>query len=271
MAILQAGPWSIDYAEAGAGPPVILIHSSVSGNRQWRRLLDDLADRYRLLAINLFGYGATTPWPGERPQTLEDQVELVAALAGEVPGPLHLVGHSFGGAVAMKAAVAFGPRVSRLVLLEPNPFAQLAAQGRTAAFEEIQSLCAHVKGCARAGDWPKAGADFADYWLGAGAWAAMPGERRRAFLDSLPANLHEWDAVMNDATPLAAWREITAETLVIRAARTKRPIVEIAELLAAACPHWRFAEVPEGGHMAPVLRPDLVNPVVAAFLDGRLE
>jgi pimeloyl-ACP methyl ester carboxylesterase len=247
VAILHAGPWAIDYAEAGAGPPVILVHSSVSGNRQWRRLLDDLADRYRLLAINLFGYGKTTPWPGGRPQSLEDQVELVAALAGEVPGPLHLVGHSFGGAVAMKAAVGFGPRVSRLVLLEPNPFAQLAAQGRTAAFAEIQSLCAHVKGRARAGDWPRAGADFADYWLG------------------------EWDAVMNDATPLAAWREITAETLVLRAARTKRPIVEIAELLAAACPHWRFAEVPEGGHMAPVLRPDLVNPVIAAFLDGRLE
>jgi pimeloyl-ACP methyl ester carboxylesterase len=51
----------------------MLIHSSVSGARQWRRLMDDLKDRYRVRAVNLYGYGKTPPWPPETPQSLDDQ------------------------------------------------------------------------------------------------------------------------------------------------------------------------------------------------------
>ncbi|MBC8092395.1 MAG: alpha/beta fold hydrolase, partial [Pseudonocardia sp.] len=82
-------------------PTVVLLHSSVSGSRQWRKLVADLEPRFRVLALDLLGYGSTPAWSGDRPQRLTDQAALVhAALAG-VDGPVGLVGHSFGGAVAM--------------------------------------------------------------------------------------------------------------------------------------------------------------------------
>ena len=68
-----------DYLEAGSGPVVMLVHSSVSGARQWRRLMDDLKDQFRVRAVNLFGYGKTPPWPGETTQSLDDQARLVEA------------------------------------------------------------------------------------------------------------------------------------------------------------------------------------------------
>jgi pimeloyl-ACP methyl ester carboxylesterase len=52
-----------DYLEAGSGPIVMLLHSSVSGARQWRRLVDDLKDDFQVRAVNLYGYGKTPPWP----------------------------------------------------------------------------------------------------------------------------------------------------------------------------------------------------------------
>ena len=56
---------TVDYLEAGSsGPVVMLVHSSVSGARQWRRLMGDLKDQFRVRAVNLFGYGKTPPWPG---------------------------------------------------------------------------------------------------------------------------------------------------------------------------------------------------------------
>ena len=67
MPIVKADPYDVDYAEAGSGPTVLLLHSSAAGNRQWRKLMDERAGRHRLIAINLFGYGATSKWPGERP------------------------------------------------------------------------------------------------------------------------------------------------------------------------------------------------------------
>jgi pimeloyl-ACP methyl ester carboxylesterase len=53
-----------DFLESGSvGPIVILVHSSVSGARQWRRLMDDLKGTFRLRAVNLFGYGKTPAGP----------------------------------------------------------------------------------------------------------------------------------------------------------------------------------------------------------------
>jgi pimeloyl-ACP methyl ester carboxylesterase len=66
-------PTAVDFVEAGAGPAVMLVHSSVSGARQWHRLMDDLKNGFHVRAVNLYGYGKTAPWPGERAQTLDDQ------------------------------------------------------------------------------------------------------------------------------------------------------------------------------------------------------
>jgi len=64
MTQLQSGPFTLDYMESGNGEPVLLLHSTASGNRMWRRLTEDLHEaapgRFRVLAPHLFGYGATT-------------------------------------------------------------------------------------------------------------------------------------------------------------------------------------------------------------------
>lgn len=260
---------AVDRVEAGSGPVVVLVHSSVSGARQWRRLMDDLEDRFHLIAVNLFGYGGTAAWSGPEAQSLEDQAALVEAALPDRDGRLCLVGHSFGASVAMRAAAKLGGRVDRLVLLEPNPFYLLEHHGRREAFAEISALCTLMKAKGAAGEWTAAAERFADYWGGTGTWAAMPEARRAAFTEALKPNFHEWDAVMQETTTLDAWAEaLPRETLVVSARQTVRPIREIVGLLREACPAWRFEEVADGGHMAPLTRPDLINPIVAAFLDG---
>jgi pimeloyl-ACP methyl ester carboxylesterase len=69
----------------------------------------------------------------------------VLGLLQHVGHPLALVGHSFGGAVAMKAALRLGPDLAGLVLLDPNPFYLLAMYGRDAAYAEAAALRDHVK------------------------------------------------------------------------------------------------------------------------------
>jgi pimeloyl-ACP methyl ester carboxylesterase len=268
MAVLSKGSLQIDHTDDGQGQPVVLIHSSVSANRQWRALTEALKDRYRILAINLFGYGETTPWPGTSPQSLYAQARLVLALCEEVGASVHLVGHSFGGSVALKAASLLGPRVGSLILLEPNPFYLLKQNGRTQAFLESRSLRDHVKCFGSLGDWPKVAERFADYWLGDGSWRTMPETRRAAFTDSLLPNFYEWDAVMEEEATVEAWKALTARTMVVSDAATRLPIREIVEIFARACPHWTFRTIPEGGHMAPLTRPELINPIVREFLDA---
>jgi hypothetical protein len=68
-----------EVIEAGAGPLVILVHSSMSGARQWSALMKELTDRFWVRAINLPGYGRTPAWPEARSPSLDDYARLVAA------------------------------------------------------------------------------------------------------------------------------------------------------------------------------------------------
>ncbi len=268
MPVLSKGTLRIDYTDEGQGQPVVAIHSSVSANRQWRALTEALKDRYRVLAVNLFGYGETTPWPATSPQSLYAQAQLVLALCEEIDSPIHLVGHSFGASVALKAAKLLGPRAAKLILLEPNPFYLLRQGGRTKAFLESRGLRDHVKCFGSLGNWPKVAERFADYWLGDGSWSAMPEKRRAAFTESLPPNFHEWDAVMDEQTGVEEWKALTTRTLVVSDKATRLPIREIVDIFAQACPHWSFRYIAEGGHMAPLVLPEIVNPIVREFLDA---
>jgi len=268
MPVLSRGTLRIDYTDEGQGQPVIAIHSSVSANRQWRALTATLRDSYRVLAVNLFGYGETTPWPGTSPQSLYAQAQLIGALCEELSTPVHIVGHSFGASVALKAAMLLGPQVGTLILLEPNPFYLLKQGGRTEAFLETRALRDHVKCFGSLGDWPRVAERFADYWLGDGSWDAMPEKRRAAFSESLPPNSFEWDAVMDEETTVRECNAVTARTLVVSDSATRTPIRDIVDIFAQACPHWSFRSIAEGGHMAPLTHPHLINPIVREFLES---
>jgi pimeloyl-ACP methyl ester carboxylesterase len=257
----------VDFLEAGSGPPVMLVHSSVSGARQWRRLMDDLKAEFLVRAVNLFGYGKTPAWSGQAAQSLDDQAKLVEAALPTNGDRVCLVGHSFGGAVAMKAAARLSRRVTKLVLLEPNPFYLLKQAGRVEAFAEIMKVRDCVKRYGGQGEWSAAAERFADYWGGAGSWQKMPIERRETFTAALKPNFFEWDAVMNETMPLTQWADLLPRNTLLASDRnTVLPIREITALLRQSCPMWTYKDVSGGGHMAPLSRPDLINPLVRSFL-----
>ena len=260
------GSVEADFIEAGSGPMVMLIHSSVSGARQWRRLIDDLKADFHVRAVNLFGYGQTPPWPMGTLQTLEAQARLVETALPASDEPVCLVGHSFGGAVAMKVALRLSGRIAKLVLLETNPFYLLKQSGRMEAFAEAMDLRNCVKKFGALGEWATAAERFADYWGGAGSWQAMTPERRGAFAEAMKPSYSEWDAVMDETTPVEHWAGLLPrETRVGSDPDTVLPVRALNSLLRRACPQWTYTNV-TGGHMAPLTRPDLINPLVKSFL-----
>jgi pimeloyl-ACP methyl ester carboxylesterase len=268
MPVIKVGKFDLEYSDTGSGAPVLLVHSSASGYRQWRRLVETLQTRYRVIAINLFGYGKTSSWPGERPLTAADQAKLVAAAVTLAPEPVALVGHSLGGVVALEAAAELSHRVRALVVFEPILFGTLKMHGPAAAYDEIAKVAHRYNELARGADWNAAGEWFVDYWAAPGTWAAMPDERRQNTLAMLPAVVHEWAMATTGTRPLEGWGAIAAPVHLIHAADTRAPTRAIVALLKKHYPGWRVHEVPSGGHMAPLARPDLVNPLIAAAIDS---
>ncbi len=252
-----------DFIEAGSGEKVILVHSSVAGAKQWRSLMEALAGDFHVIAINLFGYGKTRAWDDGNFQRLEDQAKLIEPFLPAAGKQISIVGHSFGGSVAMKAAALFKDQVKRLVLVEPNPFYLLNKHGRTAAYEEAVALRDLIKTNGKAGSWDVAAEKFADYWTGAGSWNAMPDDRKVKFSHALKPNFHEWDAVMNEQTSLLEWeRDLPKDTTVLAAADTVKSIDEIFELMRESVSGWNFERIDRGGHMAIMNKPEQLNPMI---------
>lgn len=107
------------YGHAGAGPVVVFLHGWALSNRTYRRSLNDLARRgFCVLAPSLPGFGGTAPLPGADFE-LAGYAEWLAAFleARRVHEPVILIGHSFGGAVAIKLADAHPQLVDRLILV----------------------------------------------------------------------------------------------------------------------------------------------------------
>jgi pimeloyl-ACP methyl ester carboxylesterase len=261
----------VDFIEAGAGPLVVLVHSSMSGARQWSALTHDLEDHFQVRAVNLFGYGGTPAWSEPVPPSLDDFAELVAAVVPSTAKSVHLVGHSLGGAVVMQAAACqLRGRVESLVLIEPSLFYLLDRHGRREAFCEILALATYTK------RWvvdrtPEAAAErFIDYWGGPGAWAVSSPGRKSAFARAATLLPNEWNALLTGTTSLDAWAAaLPPHTLVMSSVNTVRPSREIVELLLQTRADWEFVPVHDGGHMAPLTHSQLINPVIRTFITDR--
>lgn len=107
------------YGHAGSGPVVVFLHGWALSNRTYRHSLESLARRgFRVLAPSLPGFGGTAPLPaaGFGLLAYADWVDRFLDACG-VSGPVTLIGHSFGGAVAIKTAHARPGRVDLLVLV----------------------------------------------------------------------------------------------------------------------------------------------------------
>jgi len=255
------------FREAGSGTAVVCLHCSASSSGQWRPLMEALADRFRVIAPDLYGYGKSPAWSAERPMWIDDQIALLAAVFERAGERFHLVGHSYGGAAALKAALALPPRLLSLVLYEPVLFSVLLDDApESPAAREIVSLRDDAIGRIDRGDLEGAARSFIDYWMGEGAWESTPEARRPALLAAMRAVKHEWHSAFNEPVPLAAFRSLDVPVLLLTGTRSTAAARRVAGLLGAALPRVQVEEIEGAGHMAPVTHPQQINALIERFL-----
>ena len=101
---------------AGTGSPFVLLHGGVGSSAHWVRNIDVLAEKFRVTAFDLPGYGASPDVPkGMTPEMYIDWVSR--AITAVAPDGCHLAGFSFGGALAARVAAQLGKQIIRLSLL----------------------------------------------------------------------------------------------------------------------------------------------------------
>ena len=253
--------------ESGTGPAVVCLHSNASSSSQWRALMDTLAPHHRVLAPDSHGAGKGPAWPTDRSLSLADEVTLLEPVFTRAGATFSLVGHSYGAAVALLAALQQPQRVRALVLYEPTLFSLVdAACARPNDADGIRHTVERA-GAALARDDRAAAAEcFIDYWMGASAWRAMP-VARHGGIEAAIVNVQGWGhALFTEPTPLSAFQALTMPVLLMVGQHSPVSARAVTDLLAKTLPQVQTLQLDRLGHMGPVTNPELVNAAIVDFL-----
>jgi pimeloyl-ACP methyl ester carboxylesterase len=250
---LTAGGFRVHAVDdPGGEPPLVLVHSSGLSSRQWAELRLTLAGEHRIVAPDLVGYGRTDAWTRDRPFSFEIDLEVVLAALELAATPAVLVGHSYGGFLALQAALARPERVAAIVVHEPVAWGVLYS----AREDELVRRFESIDDDGLFFDEGRGGTDpwferFIGFWNGPGAWGALPEDRREAFLRVGHKVFDEVRALCEDRTSHEAYRAIAVPTIVTCGQSTPDLEKRVCEIVAGEIPGAELRRIP-GGHMAPL-------------------
>ena len=247
------------YSEWGAGAPVVLLHAGAGSGKQWAKTAQLLERRFRVIAPDLWGFGGTEPWSGNEDLTHDHQALLVGRVVDCLcKEPVHLVGHSYGGATAVRLILRNRPLVRTAVLIEPILTPLLKLAGEEMLFREYFAMVQAFLGNVTAGSLDEAWRIFLDYRNGPGTWQALPEPSRERFRAATASTVAGFRSNLSNPTSCKDLQRLLLPTLVMRGEKTTIPDRRVTEILRAHIPQCRYEVIPGAEHMSPLSHPAFI-------------
>ena len=253
------------------GEAAVLVHGSWGDHANWASVVPGLARSLRVATYDRRGHSRS-----ERPRgqgSIDEDVEDLAGIIQHVfGGPAHVIGGSFGAAIALRLAIAHPELIRSLVVHEPPLFRLLdddpTLQPALAAVgERIDAVVALL----RAGD-NQGGARkfFETIAYGPGAWDVMPQSARETFVHNAPTWLDELQEPESLSLQLDLLSNLSAPALLTLGGKSAPFFPLVVKRVAAAIPYARQHVYPDAGHMPHVSHPAEYVDVVRGFIESAI-
>ena len=252
----------IDYEETGSGPTVVLVPGSCSTGAAWRPVMAAWNGRFRCVTTSLLGYGGTAERRDPKAPNIEPEIDVIEAVIRRTGGPVHLVGHSFGGSVALATALRKRVAIASLSIVEAPVAPLLRHLGEHAHYASFRRMteiyfAAHARGEA------EAVAEMIDFYAGgAGTFASWPPRLRAYAIETTHVNIVDWScgyAFPESAEQVAA---LDIPALVLWGGASPAAVQRANELLADHIPRSRRMTIAGAAHFMIATH---VNEVAAAI------
>lgn len=235
---------SLRYTEQGEGSPIILLHGT--GGNTWFDSVPKLSRSHRVITYDRRGFGGSTGDPPAEylPRQIADSAELLRHLAAE---RATIVGHSWGGIVALGLAATHPDLVGRLVLMEPPYHAKKhMTRSFLLAFVRIQ-LLRKLKGAPAAAE---AFLRFATHRTdGVAIYDSLPNDVRTQLARNAPGIMAELDAGTGEGLRRDDVASIDVPVLLLEGALSQNIFRNSSSRLARILPHAHQQVLPGAGHM----------------------
>ncbi len=255
-----------EYTMQGTGPAVVLLHGSMATRNQWRPLIHELAREFRVVAMDLSGYGGT-PFP-ENPEeySLCYESELLEEVVVETLGhrePFHLVGHSYGGVVALYHAYHHCSRVRSLIAIEPMAY-HLLETGHEQLLAS-KNMVEVITACIDQNRSIDAAEKFIDIWMSPGVFGRLGKSERRVLGEGVKKMVLDFKAASSEPLTIEDYARLPRPFTVIAGRQSPRFSLAITERIVTNIKDSALMWV-DGGHFAPVTHYDQVNPLLGDLL-----
>ena len=241
---------------------VLLLHSSQSASSQWRLLMQTLAEHFNILAIDLLGYGNAPKPEATAHFRLQQEVPRIqqAVETADISGPVIVIGHSYGGALALKMAADEAIAINKIALYEPVSFHVLPED--SPGMQEIRQISDAMHGkddvvCTRT---------FVDYWNQPGYFDALPTKIQGLMVQQAKKVALDFDALLNETLSLDDYSQLQQPVLLLTGEYTRRSAKAVVRALGSVLSHLQLKEV-AAGHMGPLTHPAEVNPLIIDFIE----
>jgi pimeloyl-ACP methyl ester carboxylesterase len=259
---------AIDYEETGTGPTVVLVPGSCSTTAAWRPVIAGLAGRFRCVSTSLLGYGGTAERRTAADPSIRHEAEAVEAVIRRAAGgPAHLVGHSFGGLVALAVALRRRVPLASLSILEAPAAELLRACGELHHYRAFRDMTDGYFAAFHRGE-EDAIAAMIDFYGGPGTFASWPPRVRGYAVETTAVNILDWASAF--AFPLSPGHLARVDTpaLVVRGG-TSHPAVQRAnELLSRHMPAASLLTLAGAAHFMIATHADAVAQAITAHATG---
>ena len=268
MSIVEHNGRRISFVETGSGAAIVFLPPGASPAAAWRPVTDELKFRFKTIAVNPSGYADTESFHAEQPMSLDDEAKATLTVIAGVEQPVHLVGHSYGGAVALRLALMCPARFASLTLIEPAAYPLLEEVGEKALAAEIESVNRCYIERVRVGEPESAFRSYFEYYNGTeGAWSRLPEDTRVRLLSIADTVATALVAVHASPTKPHDCAAISMPTMLVRGSQTDRVHSRVTQLLAEAIPEARLEIVNGAGHMLSLTHPTVVARLMADHID----
>ncbi|OKY27998.1 alpha/beta fold hydrolase [Thalassotalea sp. PP2-459] len=247
----------------GQGPAVILLHSSLSSSKQWLPLCFQLQDSFTLINVDLLGYGDAGLPDDLSSYTFEDELTRIeqCLLQENIQTPIHLVGHSCGGAVALAWAMKNRQRVASLSLFEPVAF-HLLEQAQAQYFQQVSEFSQQLRQL----ESTEATAAFVNFWNGEQFFQQLPQKVQQQMALAMPKVHADFQGILDQSYQLIDLSQLLCPCLLVIGEQT-RPLSKVLSQLIAEHLFNAHLHYVEGGHMAPVSHPQETVTLFSQFLN----
>lgn len=264
------GGKNIAYSDTGAGAEtVILVHCSGASHSVFKQLINVLSERYRVLAPDLAGYGASEAWPANESFDYHFDVALVQRLIALCRTPVHLIGYSYGGFLALETG-ASGQSVRSMVLLEPVALQLLRSGDHQRLQNEISAMGDRVVKFAKRGKLRRAASSYMSYWGGRMRWLLAPGRVKNAVQNTVHKTAMEFSSGYNAASDPELYRRIDCPVLLIGGSRTRDSAKAVLTILNQAISRSQCVWLKGASHLTLLKHNEIIG-VINRWLEQTAE